>query len=184
MNAPPMVARWDGEEKWRTIESFPAYSVSSHGQVRRDAPVCGGQGSVRIPTGVLKMRPLPKGHLQVTISMNNRPRTLLVHRLVAEAFLSRPTGKDCVCHKDDNPANNRVDNLFWGTRKDNSDDKVRKNRHARGERVSGAKLSERDVHEIRKRAANGENQYEIADSYGVTQSNISMIITRDTWKHV
>lgn len=47
-----------------------------------------------------------------------------------------------------------------------------------------AKLSEQDVREIRVRAASGEHPKNIATDYGVTKENISMIVTRKTWKHV
>lgn len=43
-----------------------------------------------------------------------------VHHLVAEAFLGpRPSKSSVVMHLDDNPLNNRVDNLKWGTQKEN-----------------------------------------------------------------
>lgn len=184
MSDAPILCKWDGEE-WRTIPSLPAYSVSSTGRVRRDALTYGGGGSVRTPTGTLSQRALPSGHRQVTVSIENQPRTLLVHRLVAEAFLpAPPAGKDCVCHHDDDPSNNRPDNLFWGSKADNSADMVRKGRSVRGERVKGAKLTADQVMDIRRRLASGENQYEVAAQYGVGQANISMIAKRVTWRHL
>jgi hypothetical protein len=172
-------------EEWRPIHSCPGYEVSSLGRVRRTALTYGNNGSVRKPSGVLSTRALPFGHRQVTVSINNVPATHLVHRLVAEAFLPAPAdGQDCVCHRDDDPSNNSPRNLFWGTRSDNSDDKVRKGRQARGERVKSARLTESQVLDIRKRAISGENQYDLAREYGVTQSNISMIVNRVTWGHV
>lgn len=54
---PPMAFRWDGEtECWATIARFPAYSVSNHGRIRRDALTLGGYGSIRKPHGFLKQR--------------------------------------------------------------------------------------------------------------------------------
>lgn len=44
-----------------------------------------------------------------------------VHRLVAMAFLENPDNKRCVCHKDNNPQNCHVDNLYWGTDQENQD---------------------------------------------------------------
>jgi hypothetical protein len=117
--------------------------------------------------------------------MDNQPVTLLVHRLVAEAFLpAAPDGKDCVCHRDDDPTNNRPDNLFWGNRRDNSDDKVRKNRQAKGVRIKGAKLTPDIVREIKSRFFAGEHQRDIASSYNIAQSNVSLIVAGKTWTHV
>jgi len=51
-----------------------------------------------------------------------------VHRLVWQAFLwldiNNP--KICVCHKDDNPSNNKVENLFLWTHWDNMRDMINK----------------------------------------------------------
>lgn len=62
-------------------------------------------------------------------------RNISVHRLVASAFLwldlnsfINPKTSLCVCHKDDNPWNNRYDNLFLWTNKDNHNDMMNKKR--------------------------------------------------------
>lgn len=46
-------------------------------------------------------------------------RLAKVHRLVALAYIPNPENKPCVCHKDNNPLNNHVDNLYWGTQAEN-----------------------------------------------------------------
>lgn len=177
MTAPPI-------ETWRTVPSYPAYSASSLGRVRRDAVVHGGGGSTRHPSGVLRQRALPLGHRQVTLSMHNKPTTVLVHRIVAEAFLPAPQpGQDCVCHRDDDPSNNRPENLFWGTRADNMRDMVAKGRQCRGERVASAKLSQEAVEAIRRRLSNGERQRAVAAIHGVAQSTVSLIATGAIWGH-
>lgn len=60
-------------------------------------------------------------------------------------------------HLDDNPANNSIDNLSWGTHKDNHDDGVRNKRHARkgtsealkyGEKLRGRKWPNRRTRRI------------------------------------
>lgn len=48
-----------------------------------------------------------------------RSKKYLVHRLVATVFLENPENKRCVCHKDNNPLNCAVSNLYWGTDSEN-----------------------------------------------------------------
>ena len=173
------------EERWAVCRSFPAYSVSTYGRIRRDALVYGGGGSLRVPKGFLKQRPLPMGHCQVTLSIGNKPRTVLVHRLVAEAFLPPPRAEqDCVLHRDDNPSNNRWDNLFWGTRLDNNKDMVGKGRQARGSRMGTAKLSDDEIRSIRNCVKAGQKQRDVAKRFGVSQSSVSLIALGRTWAHV
>jgi len=52
-------------------------------------------------------------------SDNGKSKFLGIHRLVAEAYIPNPHNLPCVCHKDNNTQNNVVDNLYWGTYKDN-----------------------------------------------------------------
>lgn len=63
-----------------------------------------------------------------TLTKNWKNKIYLIHRLVAQAFLwldiNNP--KILVCHKDDNPKNNNVNNLFLGISKDNVQDMISK----------------------------------------------------------
>lgn len=47
-----------------------------------------------------------------------------------------------------------------------------------------AKLSEKDVTEIRSRFQSGESRFSIAEDYPVSPGNIWMIVSRKTWKHL
>ena len=42
-----------------------------------------------------------------------------MHRLVAKSFLENPNNYPNVLHLDDNPKNNNVNNLKWGTQSEN-----------------------------------------------------------------
>lgn len=46
-----------------------------------------------------------------------------IHRMVAEAFCEKFEDCNCVCHKNDVKADNRSDNLYWGTYSDNNKDR-------------------------------------------------------------
>lgn len=62
------------------------------------------------------------------ISDSGRRYNKYRHRLVAEVFLSNPLGLAQVCHKDNNPLNNRLENLYWGTPRDNMQQAIKDNR--------------------------------------------------------
>jgi hypothetical protein len=64
-------------------------------------------------------------------------RPYLIHRLVIEAFVGpKPPGKGA-CHKDGNPLNNCVDNLYWGTQTENMMDCARHGKRRTRQRVTG-----------------------------------------------
>lgn len=61
-----------------------------------------------------------KGYLRVGLyDEKGKVKSKSVHRIVAEAFLPNPEGKECVCHRDNNKENNAVENLYWGTNLEN-----------------------------------------------------------------
>lgn len=57
----------------------------------------------------------------VTLTKDGVAKTYSVHRLVAEAFIPNPQNLPEVNHKDENPTNNRADNLEWCSRQYNID---------------------------------------------------------------
>jgi hypothetical protein len=113
-------------EHWLGIEGFPGYEVSDLGRVRRQL----ASGETRL----LRATPNKSGHRSVTLRVGGRPRSLLVHRLVLQAFVGDcPPGLES-CHADDDPTNNRLTNLRWGTRAENIDDRLRNRGRYKGYR--------------------------------------------------
>lgn len=108
-------------------------------------------------------------------------RTAYAHRI---AWLLRygdvPDG--ClVLHRCDNRRCVNTDHLFLGSFKDNMADMVAKRRQAHGERNAHAKLTERQVIEIR--TMGGSNR-SVAEQYGVSPGLVSMIRSRRIWRMV
>lgn len=110
-------------EQWRPIVGYEGhYEVSDHGRVRSiDRVVNTAVGPQRWKGKVLKPVLKPAGYPYVTLGNKDRR---YVHHLVLETFVGpRPEG-NYGRHLDDDPANNCVGNLAWGTPSENSYDKV------------------------------------------------------------
>lgn len=121
------------------------------------------------------MTPRSKGYLHTNYGK--------VHRLVLETFVGyRPKGLQCR-HLDGNPANNRLDNLLWGTGKENIADKDRHGSMLRGEKSISAVLKDLDVPEIHRRYDTGETMQQLATHYGVTSKTIQSVLQGKSFKH-
>jgi len=118
--------------EWRPVIGYEgSYIVSSLGEIRAiERSVTRSDGVTRkfadSSVGTKKMR---SGHLRVYLWSGGVRRALPVHRIVAKSFLPNPDFYPLVRHLDDNPADNRVQNLAWGTYSQNQQDSVRNGRH-------------------------------------------------------
>lgn len=108
-------------------------------------------------------------------------RTEYTHRVAYELEHGPILDWSHVCHHCDNRRCVNPDHLFLGDRKANMQDALKKGRMAKGIRLPQAKLTEAEVLEIR---ASHEKQQILADRYGVTNSQISMIKSRKSWSHI
>lgn len=167
--------------RWRQLNSFPDYSVSSCGNVRRNAgsPKCASNR-------VLKQSSYHNGYRRVSICSQGKARYCLVHRLIAEAFIPNPHSKPQVNHRDGDRTNNRVENLEWATNAENNQHafKVLGRSVVRGSANGKAKLSEKTVYKIKKRIKEGARNKELIAEFGVTNCDASLIRHERIWKHV
>lgn len=107
---------------WRPVVGFEdRYEVSNDGRVRSiDTYVNCRGGKTRLSKG--RMKPLyrnNRGYVIVSLCRDNKATYSLVHRLVAEAFISNPHNKPQVNHIDGDVRNNHAGNLEWVTDNEN-----------------------------------------------------------------
>lgn len=125
------------EERWLPVpvDGFGhLYEVSDHGRVRSlDRTITGilSRGHLMtydrpFPGRILKSR-LAKNarHITVTLCRDGMEQTVTLHSLVLGAFVGPRPADMWGLHWDDNPSNNRLDNLRWGTPTDNAQDAIR-----------------------------------------------------------
>lgn len=62
-----------------------------------------------------KLKICKSGYVGVDLFKNGKYKHMLVHRLVAIAFIPNPKNLPCINHKDENKKNNNVENLEWCT---------------------------------------------------------------------
>jgi len=166
-------------EVWRPVEVCEAYEVSSLGRIRRVLP------GNRTKVGNIVKSEARTRYRTATLVFNGVRHYVHIHTLVCETFHGKkPTPKHQVAHLNGDSHDNRADNLCWATAVENCSHRVLHGTAVKGENVFGAKLTERDVLDIRTRHSSGETYTSLGRKYGVYYTTISKIIERKTWKHV
>lgn len=159
-------------EEWREVPYFYGYSVSSAGRVRG-------------PSGlILKPHTDASGRKRVDLHSFGRRRAARVHSVVLAAFAGpKPDGCEA-SHLNGDASDNRAANLTWESHLSNVRRKREHGTQPLGESSSMSFLTEADVLDIRASCLRGEWQKDVAARYGTTQSNVSAIVLRKSWRHV
>lgn len=149
-------------EGWRPVDGFDGYEISSLGRVRHGSRI-------------LKPWPHKSGHLYVSMSRKGKRQ---VHRLVLLSFVGAPpTDAHESCHRDGNPTNNAVGNLYWGTRSENIRDLVRAT-----DRYANSRTTLQQAREIRDSYSGRRGDIRrLATQYGLPHSVVSKIVRNETY---
>lgn len=96
------------EEIWKDIEGYKGkYQVSNYGRVKSFV------ANKHRTESILKHSLCTAGYLKVQLSNKGKIKQIMVHRLVANAFIPNLDNKRTVNHIDGNKHNNMVSNLEW-----------------------------------------------------------------------
>jgi len=97
----------DTTENNKLIAEFMGYKVHSDGTIigKHNKP--------------LKLHTGSGDYLQVNLYSKGKPKTFLLHRLLALLFIPNSKNKSEVNHKDGNKLNNSLSNLEWVSRSEN-----------------------------------------------------------------
>lgn len=160
----------------KLIEGYDLYYVSDEGKIYSD------KYKERRELSHRKNR---KGYLYVNLCKNGKYKSVSVHRIVAKAFLKNFDPCLEINHIDGNKENNNISNLECVTRSSNI-------RHAfanklnvakSGEKHHAAKLTKKDIEDIRYRYNKGEKIISISKYYPtVTYGEIKNICKNRVWK--
>jgi len=103
----------------RTLSWLPNYEIASNGEVYS---LTGWRG---IAKRKMAQHPSSHGYMRVSIVLPcGKHKTEFVHKLVCEAFHGeKPTPQHEVRHLDGTRINNDYNNLAWGTRSENAQDR-------------------------------------------------------------
>lgn len=112
-------------ERWLPVSEFPGYEVSDQGRVRSlDRVVLSRWDTPKRLKGKVLVQVIRGGRWGCDLYRDGKRRPVLVHVLMLEVFVGpRPEGMYGL-HRDDDPDNNRLENLYWGTPAQNSRDAV------------------------------------------------------------
>lgn len=174
--------------EYRPIPNFPGYMIGSDGSVwsckRRGRPL----GEKRTIDGQVFARIRPqlnaRGYGTISRQKNKKQIVMFVAHAVLFAFVGpRPEGLEC-CHGDGDKLNNALSNLRWDTRQSNHMDKLWHDSIPIGEKASRAKLTYKDVQEIKRLFEAGIKQTELGKMFGVNQTSISAIVNGHRWENV
>jgi NUMOD4 motif len=183
-------------ERWLPVAGYEGlYEVSDLGRVRSlPRQTARGRRGGRVLKHYISAN--TRGYPFVKLSRSGVNRNYQVHALVLHAFAGpRPPGQEAR-HGPGGKTDASLVNLSYGTRAENLADRIRDGQDNRGDRHYGAKLTWDAVAEIRAQRARlaltpewnqkrllGDLQRALARQYGVSQSAISLVMLRQTWRY-
>jgi len=162
----------------KEIPGYPGYYIAPTGEIYSTFRF---KGIRRLSDNKLQ-----RGYKSITLYRNKTKKMWAIHKLVMLAFaLPKPFEKAVARHKDGDKFNNHIDNLEWGTYKDNHNDAKKHGTWTHGTKQGQAKLTDEIVKEIRFLYKPGSCSFgKLAKRYNVSPCTIKEAYYGITWRHV
>ena len=177
----------------KTFQTKPIQGYGGYYRVGNDGSVwsCRKRGGARAgPDQVDEWARLkfdtssPGGYQRVRLTKNKRMKAYFVHVLVLTAFRGpKPEGKESR-HLDSNSQNNNLSNLRWGTKLQNTKDRIKCGRQIRGEKHPHSRLTDKLVRWVLRQLKKGIPAYRLSVELGIPHCAIYRIKHRRNWTHV
>ncbi len=179
----------------KLVPGFPGYRATEEGNVEtqwtKGANRPGGgqyppvRGTEWHPVVVSNNRGRKAFHIHPVASPTGKRRYIEVHTMVCLAFHGLPvTGQEVRHFPDLNPSNNRPENLIWGTRGENIEDRRTHGTMRVGSKSPNAKLTEETVLLMWSLKKEGLSNPQIAARVQISVPVVWQVFNRRTWKHV
>lgn len=155
----------------KEIEGYSGYFVSKNGDVYSSK-------------SIKSLKPIKKntGYLYVFLYNHSGGKKHYIHLLVLNAFRGKKTNGYESRHLDGNNQNNRIDNLEWGTKQDNANDKRKHGTMPIPHESKFTKLKPEDIPTIRKNHQNGLSCRKISIIFETSHTTIIKIIKNERWR--
>lgn len=173
--------RLDGGVEAYPIPGHPGYAITREGAVYSCLTNKGKPG-IKWRRRAVKIN--SDGYNTLALHGNGKRCESRIARLLLETFDGPPPEGGQACHINGIRTDDRLENLRWGTARDNAKDRDRHGTTVRGERVPQSKLTEEEVRSIRRHAGTGATQRALARAFRVDQQVVWAIIHRKRWTHV
>lgn len=173
-------------EGFLQIPGFPDYCVSKTGKQVLSRRVYGSKLRRIGPWWEMKFKKNKayKYHYLDLFVEVGTPIRFTIHQLVMMTFEGEcPEGME-TRHLDDDPTNNDLSNLVYGTASQNRADAIRNKKIKVGEDSNRAKLTNDAVRTIREMAKKKIPYKVIAEKFGITARYVARIKCREIWRHV
>ncbi len=177
---------YDATIEYRAHPSLPEqfYRVGSDGTVwscHKHGAGSGTCGEWR------RLSPRPEkrnGYHAILVQVGGKQFRDFIHRLVLEVFVGPCPPGMLTRHLNGVCTDNRLENLCWGTQKENIHDQIRHGTRPRGESAEWAVLTASQVLEIREKVVTGASKASLAREYGVSPSTVRDVVSKKSWKHL